>query len=81
MRDPLGLNERFFAWYYPKIIGLSERAGQAEVRHELLAAASGRTLEIGAGSGANVPHYTERVTELVLSDPSPQMRGQLRELP
>ena len=80
MRDPLGLNERFFAWYYPKLIGLSERAGQAEVRRELLVEAAGRTLEIGAGSGANVPHYTERVTELVLSDPSPQMRGQLREL-
>jgi len=80
VRDPLGLNERFFAWYYPKLIGLSERAGQAEVRRELLVEAAGRTLEIGAGSGANVPHYTERVTELVLSDPSPQMRGQLREL-
>ena len=80
MRDPLGLNERFFAWYYPKLIGLSERAGQAEVRRELLLEAAGRTLEIGAGSGANVPHYTERVSELVLSDPSPQMRGQLREL-
>jgi len=80
VRDPLGLNERFFAWYYPKLIGLSERAGQAEVRRELLLEAAGRTLEIGAGSGANVPHYTERVSELVLSDPSPQMRGQLREL-
>ena len=79
MRDPLGLNERFFAWYYPKVAGLAERAGQAETRRELMSAASGRTLEIGAGSGFNIPHYTGRVTELVVSDPSPHMRELLRE--
>lgn len=79
MRDPLGLNERFFAWYYPKVVGRAEAAGQAETRRELLANASGRTLEIGAGSGFNLPHYTERVTELVVSEPSPHMREHLRE--
>jgi ubiquinone/menaquinone biosynthesis C-methylase UbiE len=79
VRDPLGLNERFFAWYYPKLVGRSERAGQAETRRELFAEATGRTLEIGAGSGFNLPHYTERVTELVVSDPSPHMREHLRE--
>lgn len=79
MRDPLGLNERFFAWYYPKLVGMAERAGQAETRRKLLSEASGRTLEIGAGSGFNLPHYTERVTELVVSEPSPHMREHLRE--
>lgn len=79
MRDPLGLNERFFAWYYPKVCGVSERAGQAETRRELLSQASGRTLEIGAGSGFNLPHYTDRVTELVVSEPSPHMLEHLRE--
>ena len=79
MRDPLGLNERFFAWYYPKVVGRSEAAGQAQTRRELLAKARGRTLEIGAGSGFNVPHYTEAVTELVISEPSPHMREHLRE--
>jgi ubiquinone/menaquinone biosynthesis C-methylase UbiE len=73
------LNERFFAWYYPKICGLAERAGQAETRRELFSEASGRTLEIGAGSGYNLPHYTDRVTELVVSEPSPHMRDHLRE--
>ena len=80
VRDPLGLNERFFAWYYPKVAGVSERAGQAETRRDLLAEAQGRTLEIGAGSGLNLPHYTERVTELFVSDPSPHMREHLREV-
>ena len=79
MRDPLGLNERFFAWYYPKVVGRAEAAGQAETRRELLAEARGRTLEIGAGSGFNLPHYTDAVTELVLSEPSPHMREHLRE--
>jgi ubiquinone/menaquinone biosynthesis C-methylase UbiE len=79
VRDPLGLNERFFAWYYPKVVGRAEAAGQAETRRELLAEACGRTLEIGAGSGFNLPHYTDAVTELVLSEPSPHMREHLRE--
>jgi len=79
VRDPLGLNERFFAWYYPKVVGVSERAGQAETRRRLFSEASGRTLEIGAGSGFNLPHYTDRVSELVVSEPSPHMREHLRD--
>src|SRR6476661_2745763 len=73
MRDPLGLNERFFARYYPIVIGLSERAGQAERRRALLAQATGRTLEIGAGGGHNLRHYPDTVTQLVVTEPSPHM--------
>ena len=79
MRDPLGLNERFFAFYYPRVVGLSERAGQAEVRRGLLADARGRTLEVGAGNGFNLPHYGAGVTELVVTEPSPHMLALLRE--
>ncbi len=79
MRDPLGLNERLFALYYPWLVERSERAGQRETRSELLAQASGRTLELGAGNGFNLPHYTERVTELIITEPSPHMLEQLRE--
>jgi ubiquinone/menaquinone biosynthesis C-methylase UbiE len=73
MRDPLGLNERLFARYYPVVIGLSERAGQATRRRELLAHAAGRTLEIGAGGGHNLRHYPDGVTQLVVTEPSPHM--------
>jgi ubiquinone/menaquinone biosynthesis C-methylase UbiE len=78
VRDPFGLNERFFAWYYPKVVSIAERAGQAETRRELLADAAGRTLEVGAGTGFNLPHYTSQVTELVATEPSPHMLDQLR---
>ncbi len=78
-RDPWGLNERFFAWYYPRLVGLSERAGGDALRARAVGGASGRTLEIGAGNGYNLPHYTAAVTELVLSEPSPHMRALLRQ--
>ena len=78
MRDPLGLNERLFALWYPIVVGIAERAGQRETRRQLIGQASGRTLEVGAGSGLNLPYYTSSVTELVVSEPSPHMRRHLR---
>lgn len=80
MRDPWGLNERAFARWYPIVCGLAERAGQREVRAELVGRATGRTLEIGAGSGLNLPHYGPEVTELVVSEPSEHMHEHLRRV-
>jgi SAM-dependent methyltransferase len=70
--------DRLFARWYPWLMGLAETAGQAEVRRAQLAAARGRTLEIGAGSGLSLPHYTDAVEELVLVEPDPGFRVQLR---
>lgn len=78
VRDLLGLSERFFALWYPIVVGISERAGQRETRRQLIGQASGRTLEVGAGSGLNLPYYTAAVTELVVSEPGPHMRRHLR---
>ena len=48
-------------------------------RRRLLAAARGRVLDVGAGTGANLPHYPrDRVSELVLLDPSPGMLHRAR---
>jgi SAM-dependent methyltransferase len=77
-RDPWGLNERVFAWYYPLLVGLSERAGGADLRARVIGQAVGRTLEIGAGNGYNLPHYPSSVAELVLSEPSAHMLSALR---
>ncbi len=48
-----------------------------ERRARLLAGATGAVLEIGSGTGANLPHYrgVERVT---VSEPDPFMRRRLR---
>jgi ubiquinone/menaquinone biosynthesis C-methylase UbiE len=73
LRDPWGLNERLFALYYPRLLALAENAGQRETRAALISHARGRTLELGAGSGINLAHYTPEVTELIISEPSPHM--------
>ncbi len=47
-------------------------------REELLAQASGDLLEIGAGTGVNLPHYPDKVSRIILSEPDVQMRKQLQ---
>lgn len=68
-----------FARIYDRALAGTERAGLADERARLLSQASGRTLEIGAGTGHNLPHYTEAVSELVLTEPDPHMAKRLRE--
>ena len=46
-------------------------------RRALLAQASGRVLEIGAGTGLNLEHYPAALHELVLAEPEPAMRERL----
>ena len=69
----------FFARFYDRMLAGTERAGLAEMRGELVSTASGRVLELGAGTGLNLVHYTDAVTELVLAEPDPHMAKQLRE--
>jgi ubiquinone/menaquinone biosynthesis C-methylase UbiE len=57
----------------------TERAGLGEMRRELLASASGRVLELGAGTGHNLEHYTDAVNELILTEPDPHMARRLQE--
>jgi ubiquinone/menaquinone biosynthesis C-methylase UbiE len=79
VRDPWRLNERLFAVYYPRLLEIAERAGQRETRHQLISQAAGRTLELGAGSGINLPHYPAAVSELVVTEPGPEMLAHLRK--
>jgi len=69
--------QRFFASWYPSVMGKSESAGQGDMRREQLAQATGRTLEIGAGNGFSVPYYTDQVETLTLIEPNPEFRHQL----
>jgi SAM-dependent methyltransferase len=68
-----------FARFYDRLTARTERAGLGEMRRELLSSASGRVLELGAGTGHNLEHYTDAVTELVLAEPDPNMATLLRE--
>lgn len=70
---------RAFAWGFDRFQRASEEAGMRDRRAELVAQASGRTLEIGAGTGANVDLYPAAVTELVLAEPFGPMASQLRK--
>ena len=45
----------------------------------MLEQAEGRTIEIGAGTGLNLPHYTRSVTHLTLTEPDPHMARRMRE--
>lgn len=46
-------------------------------RSRLLSGASGEVLEIGGGTGANLPHYAA-ASHLVVTEPDPHMRRRLR---
>jgi len=74
--------ERLFLWSYAAMYDLfnasAERAGLREQRHDLLAQATGATIEIGAGTGLNLAHYPPAVTRLALIEPDLYMRERLR---
>jgi len=54
---------------YDPFFWLAERIGMAGRRASLLARAEGTVLEIGAGTGLNVPHWPESIDELVVTEP------------
>lgn len=69
---------RAFSALYDSILSGTEDAGLREARREVLSEASGWTIDIGAGTGANLGLYPDPVGELVLSEPDPHMLRRLR---
>ncbi len=76
------MRKRLFLWsyaaMYDRFNASAERAGLREQRRDLLAQATGATIEIGAGTGLNLAHYPPAVTRLALIEPDPYMRERLR---
>jgi ubiquinone/menaquinone biosynthesis C-methylase UbiE len=70
---------RFFAAIYDPFMRGGEEACLKAWRAELLAPIEGDVLEIGAGTGANLPHYPPVTGRLVLAEPDPHMMRRLRE--
>jgi ubiquinone/menaquinone biosynthesis C-methylase UbiE len=69
---------RAFSALYDRGLKATEGAGLREMRRQVLSGAEGRTLDVGAGTGANLGLFPEAVTELVLAEPDPHMLKQLR---
>ena len=68
---------RIMAVLYDPFVWLGEVAGMRRRRRRLVAGAYGHVVEIGAGTGLNVAHYTDAVSRLVLTEPEPGMRRKL----
>ena len=68
---------RIFAAIYEPSLWLGELAGMRRHRRALLGDATGRTLEIGGGTGLNLAGYPTDLPELIVAEPHPAMRRRL----
>lgn len=66
------------AFFYDRFMAKAEEACLKDWRQELLKQVSGDVLEIGAGTGASIGFYSDRVTNLVLTEPDKHMRKLLK---
>jgi ubiquinone/menaquinone biosynthesis C-methylase UbiE len=73
------IKKTLFAATYDRMSRKSEEAGVRALRQDLLADAFGRVLEIGAGTGINLPHYDGNVASLVITEPEPAMLRRLQQ--
>ncbi len=74
----MSLRGRFRAMMYDRQMTGAERAGLTDFRARLLAGAAGQVLEIGGGTGLNLPHYGPAVESLTITEPQPAMLRRLR---
>ncbi len=66
-------------WILPPLLDLTMRQRQIEdYRRKLIPTARGRVLEVGIGSGLNLPHYDVEVTGIVGLDPSARLLSMAR---
>jgi ubiquinone/menaquinone biosynthesis C-methylase UbiE len=75
----MGLRQALFAATYDRLSRGSEEAGLRALRRGLLADASGRILEIGAGTGLNLPLYEGNIESLVVAEPAAPMLRRLQQ--
>jgi SAM-dependent methyltransferase len=64
---------------FPVLINLAMRRQElADYRGRVIPSANGRVLEIGIGSGLNLPFYSRDVERLIGLDPSPKLLSMVR---
>jgi len=69
---------RAFSALYDRILEGTEDAGMRDKRREVLAQARGRTIDVGAGTGANLGLFPDGLAEIVMAEPDPNMTKRLR---
>jgi ubiquinone/menaquinone biosynthesis C-methylase UbiE len=75
----MSLRSWLFAATYDRMSAKMEKAGLATRRQLLLQGAKGRVLEIGGGTGANLPYYGEAVEFLTVTEPEGPMLKRLEK--
>jgi SAM-dependent methyltransferase len=71
----MSLRTKFFALTYDRQMAGAEKAGLRAFREALLAGAKGDVIEIGGGTGANLPCYGPAVEALTITEPQlPMLR-------
>ena len=73
----MGLGGWLFACVYDRLTAGAEAAGLGAHRERLLGGATGRVLEIGAGTGANLVFYNDGVATITLTEPETPMARRL----
>ena len=71
------LRDTLFAMTYDRQIASTEKAGLRALRESLLAGVRGDVLEIGSGTGANLPLYHPALNSLTMTEPHPPMLRRL----
>lgn len=69
---------RAFSALYDRGLKATEEAGLRDLRRQVLSQAHGRTVDLGAGTGANLGLFPDAVSELTLVEPDPHMLSKLR---
>jgi ubiquinone/menaquinone biosynthesis C-methylase UbiE len=65
-------------WFYDLAGRRVEKGELGRLRHGLVAELEGEVLEVGAGTGLNLPHY-ERAERVLTVEPDPSMARRLRK--
>src|SRR6476659_7550240 len=75
---PMSIYGRIFAAVYDRMMASTEKDGLAAHRAAVVSQATGDVLEIGGGTGANLPHYGDGVRSLTITEPEPPMAKRVR---